>query len=114
MTKDKKYKTIITTAYYVYDKKTETLEWAENEAESKQVEEHNTIEEALNSASDWGSKWVMYNGLIIEDAEGSEVYSDIPALYKCECCGNEKWERVIGDMRRMQTKEGKRLFPDLK
>lgn len=55
-----------------------------------------TIEEAreyLKKEAE-GSKWAMYSAVFIEDENGSEVYSDVPSLFKCECCGHEKWDRV--------------------
>lgn len=78
------YKTFVTTAYYI--EKDGVCEWATDidpklpEFESKHVETHSTIEEALESASNWGSKWIMYGGLVIRDEDGSEVYSDLPTL----------------------------------
>jgi hypothetical protein len=112
------YKVFVTDAYYIA--KDNTLEWANEvdktigEFESKKVEEHETLAEALESVNNWGSRWVLYSGLIIENEEGEEVYSDISALYKCECCGNEVWERTISDMRTFKRLDGSIMFPDIK
>jgi hypothetical protein len=110
-----KYKVYVTSAYYIA--KDGVLEWANEvdktigEFESKQVEEHDTVAEALESMNNWGSKWVMYDGVLIENEEGEEVWSSYPALYKCECCNREEWERVEGGLYLMKGKDGKKLFP---
>ena len=112
---NKGYKVIVTDAYLVG--RDGVLEWATDvekdvpEFTSKHVETHATVEEALNSVGEWGSRWAMYHGLIIEDADGSEVYSDIPAVHRCPACKDEKWERVVSDLRTMKKRDGTKLFP---
>jgi len=118
--KNTKYKVFVSDCYYINDGKSNVLEWATDMDKSvpaftqKHVETHATIEDALNSVAEWGSKWVMYPSLIIKDEKGSEVYSDIPALYKCDCCKHEEWDRVTSDLRSMtKAKDGSKLFPEL-
>ena len=107
------YRVYVTDAYYI-SKERGVLDWPENDKfERRLVEKHETVKEALDSVADWGSKWVLWNGLEIENEEGEEVYSDLPAIYKCECCGHEEYERITGGLYTMKDKEGNKLFPDI-
>lgn len=109
-----KYKTYVTDAYMVYNHEDGGWDWPEDEKfDQKHVETHKTLKEAHDSMADWGSKWAMYSGVIIEDEEGSEVYSSIPAKKECKCCHHVVWDLFTSDMRKMKNKDGKLLFLDL-
>ena len=110
-------KVYVTDAYMIG--KNGCLEWAtdveENVPEftSKHVETHNTVKEAMDSMSEWGSRWAMYSGVIIEDVKHGEVYSSIPAVHRCPTCKHEEWENVVSDLRTMRKKDGTFLFPEV-
>jgi len=118
MKKETKFHVYVSDAYYIYDKERNALEWATDidkdipEFESKKVETHDTLQEAMNSINNWGSRWVMYPSVVIENDDGEEVFSDYPELYKCECCGHEEWNRTQGGLSVMKGKDGKPLFPE--
>lgn len=112
-----KYKTYVTDAYYIC--KDGVCDWATDvdktvpDFDSKHVETHDTVAEALESMQEWGSRWAMYSGVVIEDKDGSEVYSDHASVTRCPCCKHEEWDRSTTDLRRMKNKDGKPLFPDI-
>lgn len=106
------YKIFVGDAQYV--NKDDCLEWDEETGkEYKKVEEHETVKECFDSMNDWGSRWAMYPSVFIENEEGEEVWSSVPALYKCDCCKHEEWERIEGGLYTMKDKDGKKLFPDI-
>lgn len=119
MPKLKTYKVYVSDCYYIYNKEDGVYNWATDEDKTvpeftqKLVESHKTVREAMNSIENWGSEWVMYPSVIIEDDEGSEVYSSIPVLDKCKCCNREEWDRIESDLRTMKRKDGSLLFPDI-
>ena len=116
-----KYKVFVTDAYMVNIDG--VCEWAnevpkekggvELDFEQKKVEEHNTVEQALKSMDDWGSKWAMYSGVTIENKEGEEVYSDLSCLNYCEHCKHEEYDRITGGLYVMKNKDGSKLFPEI-
>jgi hypothetical protein len=106
------YKIIIHNAQYI--EKDGCLEWDESiKFESKTVEKHKTVKECFESMNDWGSRWVMYPSVTIENEEGEEVWSSIPACYKCECCKHETWDQIEGGLYTMKNKDGSKLFPEI-
>lgn len=106
------YKIIVSNAQYI--KKNKYLEYNESfENESKEVEQHETVQECFDSMSEWGSRWIMYPSVIIENEDGEEVWSSIPALYKCECCKHEEWETITGGLYTMKNADGSKLFPKI-
>ena len=113
----KAYKVYVTDAYYIC--KDGQCDWATDvdttlpKFESKHVETHDTLKAAHESMANWGSRWAMYSGVMIEDAEGSEVYSDYPSVTRCEGCKHEEWDRSVSDLQAMKRKDGKPLFPEL-
>lgn len=112
-----KYKVYVTDAYYIENDG--ALDWANDvdksigEFDSKLVESHESVEEALESIANWGSRWVMYSGVQIHNEDGEEVYSDLASVKKCECCKNERWDRVQGGLYTMKKADGKKLFPEI-
>jgi hypothetical protein len=118
-TKTQEYKTYVTDAYYIYSKESDALEWATEidktipEFTSTHVETHDTLAEAVESMGNWGSKWVMYTSVEVHNNDGDIVYSSYPALYKCECCGHEKWDTIEDDMRNYKKQDGSVMFPEI-
>lgn len=111
------YKTYVTDAYYIFNDG--CYEWATDvdktvpEFTSKMVEEHETLAEALESASEWGSKWAMYPSMVIENEEGEEVYISYASVTRCECCKRESFEQIDTDLRSYKKKDGSIMFPDI-
>ena len=53
-----------------------------------------TLEEAKQAIYDSGRLQEIYPSCFVETEEAGEVYSSIPAVTKCNCCGKEEWERI--------------------
>ena len=89
------YRVSVSSAYYVPNKDDKSmLEWADENADSVSLGEFDTYEEAYQHLVDEteGSRWCLYPAAFIENDAAGEVFSSVPILYRCECCGNEKWD----------------------
>ena len=112
-----KYKIIVTDAEYETiqnDDSSTVLEWKEGTGDSSTVvETHDTVKEAFESMYKWGSKWIMYPSVIIENEDGEEVWASTLVRDKCKCCGHESYEQIENGLYGMKDKTGKLLFPDI-
>ncbi len=73
-------------------------EWASEENNEK-VETHKlgkfkTFDKALDAIYNSDRLQDSYPACFIYTKKDGEVYSSVPTLTKCECCGHEEWDRM--------------------
>ena len=94
----KKYNAYLTTDILFFNEEVNGFDWASDtngqKVEVKKLGKFKTFEEAKEAIYASGQLQDYYSSCFIDTEEDGELYSSVPALTKCKCCGKEEWERL--------------------